>query len=166
MIPRDYALELVRETSKYSHALMVSRIMNELAMELDKDTEEWELVGLLHDLDRDLVHEDLSEHGPRAAEILKGKISDEGLQAIRAHDYRSGYTPSSDLGRSLVFADSLAIFIEEEALPPDLDINKIEKALDRLGEEKKWIRDNIVNYEHIDEIDLISLIEEALDVTG
>ncbi|MFP3950731.1 MAG: hypothetical protein ACLFVP_01085 [Candidatus Bathyarchaeia archaeon] len=166
MIHRDYALDLVKETSKYPHALVVGRIMDKLTIELDKDVEEWELVGLLHYLDLYLVHEDLSEHGPRAAEILKGKLSEGGLQAISAHDFRSGYTPSSDLDISLVFADSLAVLLEEHPVPPDLEFDEFRKVLDRFAEEKKWIRDNIVNYRYLDEIDLLSLVEEALRATG
>jgi predicted hydrolase (HD superfamily) len=46
MISRDEALRLVKGTSKYSHALMVSCMMRELARELKENEEEWMMVGL------------------------------------------------------------------------------------------------------------------------
>ncbi|MDI6856628.1 MAG: HD domain-containing protein, partial [Candidatus Thermoplasmatota archaeon] len=59
MISKDEALRLVRGTSKYAHALMVSCIMGELARALNENEREWMLVGLLHDLDYDKVKNDM-----------------------------------------------------------------------------------------------------------
>jgi hypothetical protein len=49
MISREEALRLIKKTSKYSHALVVSGIIRELAKKLGEDEKKWEIVGLLHD---------------------------------------------------------------------------------------------------------------------
>ncbi|MEM3696242.1 MAG: HDIG domain-containing protein [Candidatus Bathyarchaeia archaeon] len=112
MISKDEALRLVKSTSKYSHVLMVSCMMKELAKALNENGEEWMLVGLLHDLDYDRVKDDMKMHGVVAAEMLKGKLPKKCLYAIKAHDYRSGIKPKSKLDKALIATDSLASLIE------------------------------------------------------
>ena len=63
MISKEEALHLVEVTSKRQHALITSVIMRKLAKRLGEDEEGWEIVGLLHDLDCDLVKEDMTKHG-------------------------------------------------------------------------------------------------------
>ena len=75
MISKEESLRLIKKTSKYSHALIVSAIMRKLAERLGEDEKKWEIVDLLHDLDYDLVEDDMSRHGIIASEILKGKLS-------------------------------------------------------------------------------------------
>lgn len=106
MISRKSALEFVRNTSKYTHALVVSAIMSKLAARLNENSQEWELVGLLHDLDYDEVRSDISKHGVVAAERLKDKLPDDCLYAIKAHNYRTGYKPRTKLDIALIATDS------------------------------------------------------------
>ena len=47
LISKQEALKLIRNTSKYSHSLMVSAIMHKLAERLGENAEEWEL-SLIH----------------------------------------------------------------------------------------------------------------------
>ena len=93
MISREDALELVKDCSKYAHLLLASKLMRRLAVRLGEDSLEWELTGLLHDLDFDEVRSDMSKHGVVAARKLKGKLPDHCLYAIEAHDYRTGIKP-------------------------------------------------------------------------
>lgn len=74
MISREEALRLVERTSKYQHALIASKIMRKLAQRLGEDEVNWELVGLLHDLDIDNVREDMTKHGVVAMEKLANKL--------------------------------------------------------------------------------------------
>jgi putative nucleotidyltransferase with HDIG domain len=53
MISENEALQLIKNSSKYNHAIMVSQIMEELARIVGENAEEWKIVGLLHDLDYD-----------------------------------------------------------------------------------------------------------------
>ena len=90
--------------------------MKGLAERLGENRAKWELVGLLHDLDYDFVKGDMSKHGIIAARTLEGRLSEEGLYAIKSHDQRAGFTPRSLLDRSLIAADAIAIFIEDQGI--------------------------------------------------
>ena len=115
MITRQEALQLLDEhvtnAKKKRHSLAIAAIMKGLAKKLSMDEEEWELVGLLHDLDYDAIGGDMCRHGLVAAEMLEGKLPEEGLHAIRAHDYRTAVKPESKLDRALIAADCVWILI-------------------------------------------------------
>ena len=66
------AVELVRETSRFNHSLRVAQHMRALARYFEEDLDEWELAGLLHDLDYDETMDNREMHGIFAAEKLKG----------------------------------------------------------------------------------------------
>jgi len=94
---RGETLRLIEGSSKRYHSVLSAKLMRILARTFHEDEGEWELVGLLHDLDHDLVHGDMSRHGMVAAEMLKGKLSESCLHAIRAHDRRTGVEPQGIL---------------------------------------------------------------------
>lgn len=68
MISKEEALHEVERTSRFQHALIASAIMRKLAQKLGENEGSWELVGLLHDLDYDLVQGDMTKHGVVASE--------------------------------------------------------------------------------------------------
>jgi len=145
MISEDEAIQLVKNTSKYSHALLVSAIMAELAKQLNEDVKLWRIVGLLHDLDYDEVREDMRKHGVAAAEKLKGRLPEEAIYAIKAHDYRTGFKPKRRLDKALIAADSAAVLMDkmEESgieLNPETFLMEIEKA----SKTTPWHKDNIM----------------------
>jgi len=150
MISKDEALRLVKGTSKYSHALMVSCMMRELARELKENEEEWMMVGLLHDLDYDRVKNDMKLHGVVAAEMLKGKLPEECLYAIKAHDYRSGIKPKSKLDKALIATDSLASLIEKMAMEAEkLNVEKLRVELENISAVSPWYKCNVLKCEEI-----------------
>ena len=53
---------------------------------LGKNEEEWGLAGLLHDIDVEITNADPMTHGPYAEKILKGKVTEEMLDAIMMHN--------------------------------------------------------------------------------
>jgi len=145
MISEDEAIQLVKNTSKYSHALLVSAIMAELAKQLNEDVKLWRIVGLLHDLDYDEVREDMRKHGVVAAEKLKGRLPEEAIYAIKAHDYRTGFKPKSRLDKALIAADSAAVLMDKMKesgieLNPETFLMEIEKA----SKTTQWHKDNIM----------------------
>jgi len=88
---RDEALALLREKVKapnlVKHALATEAIMRALARRLGEDEELWGLSGLLHDLDLEMVGEDMSRHGRAAAELLGERgFPEEGIEAVRMHN--------------------------------------------------------------------------------
>jgi putative nucleotidyltransferase with HDIG domain len=111
MLTRGQALQLIREhvhrEDKIRHMIAVAAMMKGLARKLGANEKEWELVGLLHDLDYGLVGGDMKRHGLLSAEMLEGKLSEECLHAIRAHDYRTGVRPQSRLEKALVASDCI-----------------------------------------------------------
>ena len=146
VITREEALELIENSSKYDHSVMVSRIMEALADIFHEDMVEWGLVGLLHDLDHDVIDGDMSKHGIVAAEMLKGRLSEGGLHAIRAHDHRAGVAPRGLLDESLIFADGLAVLVEDQGLSSTADAPALERALRVEGDEKPWVAETIRAY--------------------
>lgn len=142
----EEALELIKGSSKFSHSLLVSKIMRVLAEILIEDEDEWGLVGLLHDLDYDIVHSEMHRHGIVAAEMLEGKLSDTALHAIRSHDHRTEVKPQTPLDGSLIFADSLAVLMEDQGLTPLVDASSSHRALREEANSKPWISENILTY--------------------
>lgn len=114
LITLEEAISLIRNSSKYRHSLLVSKIMATLAKYFNKPKHDWELAGLLHDLDYDKV-ENFSQHGLLASRILAEKVSQDVIHAIQAHDFRSGVKPVNLIDEALIFADSLAVFLESNA---------------------------------------------------
>jgi predicted hydrolase (HD superfamily) len=144
MISRDEAIKLVISTSKYAHALIVSAIMGKLAVSLCENSSEWELVGLLHDLDFDDAGGDMSKHGVVAAERLAGKLPEKCLYAIKAHDYRTRFKPTSRLDNALVAVDSLSILIEKaKKRRQKLNVETLETILANISSEEPWHRTNV-----------------------
>ncbi len=88
---RDQALRLLREhltsPNLIKHSLATEAILRSLAGRLGEDQDLWGIVGLLHDLDLELVENDMSIHGLKTTEILEGKeLPQEALEAIRMHN--------------------------------------------------------------------------------
>lgn len=149
MISKEEALRLVKKTSKYSHSLLVSGIIRELAKKLGEDEKKWEIVGLLHDLDYDQVKDCMSKHGIVASTILEGKLPEDYQYAIKSHDYRTDFEPKSKLDKGLIIADSLAIIIEKVKESGELSLGNVIEEIERISDEKPWIKDNILKCEEI-----------------
>ena len=89
---RQGALELLKKYVKndklIKHCIATSSIMKGLAKELKKDEKRWELLGLLHDIDYELVEGDMNKHGVVGAEILREHGFDEDFcETIKRHNY-------------------------------------------------------------------------------
>lgn len=113
MIGMEESRRMVRERAdsenlrKHMHA--VSAIMRELAERLGKDREEWEKVGLLHDIDYGETKDNPAKHGLMSAEMLEGDLPEECLRAIKSHNFEhTNVEPESDLDNALIAADSIS----------------------------------------------------------
>jgi len=161
-ISKTEALQMISESSKLAHSTLVSKIMVRLAEHLREDAAEWEIAGLLHDLDYDLVQDDPSQHGIKAAAILDGRVSEEVLQAIMVHDHRTGQKAATLLDRSLIFSDSLAILIEDQSLDHDSDEEEIAEAISLEATTKPWIPQIINRFCSETDIDSSALLKAIL----
>ncbi len=118
---KDEALRLVEENVSdrriVLHMIAVSAIMRALARYLGEDEEEWGLVGLLHDIDYERTKADPARHGLEAENILRGRVSEEVLRAIKAHNFENtGVKPETRLENALIAADAVSGLIIASAL--------------------------------------------------
>ena len=102
------------------HCLAVEAVMKAIATKLGRDPELWGLVGLLHDVDYELVNRDPRRHGLEALNMLKGLLPEEAVEAIAAHNEHNGFKPSSGeaelIAKALRAADHVSGLIVATAL--------------------------------------------------
>jgi len=113
MITRDEAFRLVEENigkkNIVKHMLAVEAIMRSLAKHFGEDENLWGLTGLLHDIDYEKTMNTPEKHGIIAEEILKGKVSEEILRAIKAHNFeRTHVMPETRMEKALIACDAIS----------------------------------------------------------
>ena len=149
MISIEKALELVeREIENDNlrkHMLAVSKIMDALADRMGiaaEDKEKWMLIGLLHDLDYERTKDNLDKHGIVTAEMLKDELPDECLQAIKAHNKRTGFKPNSVMGKALIAADAVSgLIIPTALMMPTRKLSEVSvKSLKKKFSDKSFAR--------------------------
>ncbi|NHJ49660.1 MAG: HD domain-containing protein [Asgard group archaeon] len=146
---RNEAIKLIKTSSKYDHSIRVAEMMKKLADFFNEDSSEWELVGLLHDLDYDQTVGSRQVHGIIAGEILQGQISEIGIDAIKSHDYRTRIEPNNLMARILIACDACDSLIELMKLK-EMNINKltIMQLLESWTIEKPWLKELIKKVEN------------------
>ncbi len=120
MITREEALEYLQQSGMdqalIRHSLAAEAILRALAQQLGEDVEVWGVTGLLHDLDYPQTHEAPERHGLISAEQLAGKLPEEALQAIRAHNEMNGCQPASRFDYALRCGETVTGLIMAAAL--------------------------------------------------
>lgn len=91
-ISRSDAISLLKkhpqEESNMNHYLESEAIMRGLANHFGEDEDYWGMLGLLHDVDWNLIKNDLSQHSVKAQEVLKDAgFDDEFIQIVQSHCY-------------------------------------------------------------------------------
>lgn len=90
-VDREKAIALLEEhiqnPNLIKHCIATEAVMRALAERFDEDPEKWGLAGLLHDLDVELVDNDLSVHTKETEKILRKKgVNEEIIEAINMHN--------------------------------------------------------------------------------
>ncbi|CAK7049747.1 MAG: hypothetical protein DELT_00988 [Desulfovibrio sp.] len=121
MVTREEALALVKEQQPephlVQHALASEAVMRALAELFGEDAEYWGLIGLVHDVDFPHTKDAPEKHGLLAAEILAGKLPEEAVAAIKAHNSEcSGVEPQSRLDYALRAAETVTGMVSAAAL--------------------------------------------------
>ncbi len=120
MLSREEAFGLLKANLKNDkltkHCLAVASIMQALARELGESEELWYLTGLLHDLDYEQTKENMKEHGLKSAELLEGKLPEQAISAIKAHNELTGYADDSKLALALRASDAVSGLVIATAL--------------------------------------------------
>lgn len=141
MIGKEEALRIleqnIRNEKLRKHCILVSLLMKCLAKELGENQQEWEIVGLLHDIDYEKTKDNPKAHASIAAEMLDGKLDEKSLYAIRAHNFENtGAEPRSKMDFALLVADALSgLVIAAMLMMPNKTIGEIR--LDTLAKKFK-----------------------------
>ena len=112
---RENALALLHEYTKTDslrrHALGVEQAMRKMSEKYGGDSDEWGIVGLLHDFDYEM-YPSMEEHPSKGNEILKERGYPESIcHAIMGHATYTGVTRDTDMARALFSVDELTGFI-------------------------------------------------------
>jgi len=107
----------VPDPALQAHCLESEAVLAGLARRLGMDEALWGLTGLLHDLDYATTKDNPARHGLDSAEMLAGKLPDEALRAIRAHNAEhTGIAPAADLDFALRCGETVTGLIHTNAL--------------------------------------------------
>ena len=125
MINREEALTLIKQNvtkvNLIKHMFAVEAIMKGCAQFLkengeDVEVERWNLLGLIHDIDFEKA-QDPEKHCTVAPEILRGKVDEEMIKAIKSHNFENlDVQPESKMEYCLIAADSISGLIIATAL--------------------------------------------------
>lgn len=120
MITREEAFALLQEKvdeeQQINHAIESEAVMRALAEKLGRDPELWGITGLLHDLDYATTKDNHARHGIEAAAMLTGKLPEEAVYAIQAHNEMTGIEPISEFDYALRCAETVTGLIHTNAL--------------------------------------------------
>ncbi|MDL2317141.1 HDIG domain-containing protein [Desulfovibrio sp. OttesenSCG-928-A18] len=144
MITREDALILLEsfqpEAHMLRHALASEAVMRALARHFSEDGGLWAMAGLLHDVDYPLTMDNPDEHGVRAMEILKDKLPQEALDAIKAHNSEcTGLEPRSRLDFALRAGESITGLVNAAVLMRPMGIEGMQvKSLKKKMKDKAF----------------------------
>jgi len=172
-IDREEALSLLKENIEnqnlIKHCLAAEAVMMALADRLEGDREKWGLIGLLHDLDVELVDYDLSRHTLETEKILKEKgVDGEIIRAIKLHNEEAhGEKRSEKIHYALAAGETITgLIIATTLVYPDKKIASVKpKSIKKRMKEKAFAagvnRETIMECERlgmgIDEFSVICL---------
>ncbi|WP_340112301.1 HD domain-containing protein [Maribellus mangrovi] len=160
MISRDDALQLLNENIKAEnmrkHCLASEAVLRAIARKLGEDEDEYGLAGLLHDIDVEITNADPKKHGPYAENILKGKVTDEMLDAIVMHnEMATGKERSTKFQQALAAGETITGLVTATTLVyPDKKLASVKpKSVTKRMKQKAFAasvkRENILECEKI-----------------
>jgi len=144
---RDEAMVLLKKhlhsPNLITHSLAVAAIMKALAVRLGGDAEEYELAGLLHDIDYDETETNMELHA-----LIGGRLLEENglpqtvVNAVISHNEIHGVPRDTVMNRALWAADPVSGFITAAALVrPDKSIAEVQmKSLKKRFKESAFAR--------------------------
>ncbi len=153
MISRDEALALLAENHVQAgllqHSIASEAVMRALAREFGEDEELWGLTGLLHDVDYPATEATPEKHGLEGARLLEGKLPEEALTAIRAHNGEmTGCAPQTRFDFALRCGEAITGLISAAALMrptgyEGMEVKSIKKKMKDKAFAASVCRDNI-----------------------
>jgi len=98
----------IKDDKLIKHCIAVSAIMKGIARELGEDEELWGRVGLLHDIDYEIVEGDMNKHGEVGAKILEREGYGDIAEIVRRHNHMRYGDYSEPIEIALQSADSVS----------------------------------------------------------
>jgi len=129
----------VKDSNTVKHMLATEAIMRALARKLGEDKNQWGITGLLHDVDVELVNDDINSHSRLGADIARELEASEAMaHAILCHNEAHGIPRETKLDKALFCADPLSGLITAAALvhPNKLAGLTAKSVLKRFNEKK------------------------------
>ncbi len=170
MISREYALELLKKyvttTNTIKHCLATAYVMEALAERFDSNKEEYYITGLLHDIDLDVIGDDMEHHALKAIEILSQyDVPKHILDAIKSHNKHKNL--DSLMEKSLWISDPVNGLITATALmQPDKKLEQVKlKSLKKKFKSKSFaagVSREQISYCETLNMDLTEFLELAL----
>lgn len=160
-ITREEALALLKEyienPNMIKHCLAAEAVMGALADRLGEDREKWALAGLLHDLDVEMVDNDLSRHTLETVRILQEKgVDAEIVEAIKMHNEKAhGQKRHKAFHHALAAGETITgLIIATTLVYPDKRLNSVKpKSIRKRMKEKSFAasvnRDTIMECEKV-----------------
>lgn len=109
---RNQAVGLLKKyvgDNLYKHCIATAAIMREVAKELGEDEELWEVIGILHDIDYDIVGGDMERHGVEGQRILlENGISNDIADIVGRHNHMLFGEYETPVEITLQAADSIS----------------------------------------------------------
>jgi len=124
----DSVKDNVEGANLVKHMLATEAIMRALAERLGENEEEWEVTGLLHDIDVELTEGDMSSHSKLGADLVREMGASEAIvHAVLSHNEAHGVPLETNLDKALFCADPLTGLITAAALVrPDKKLAGVE----------------------------------------
>ena len=160
MISKEEALKLLKQNVKsenmLKHSYASEAVLRALAKRLKQNEDEWGIAGLLHDIDVEITNADPHKHGPHAEKLLKGKVSEEMLDAIVMHnEVATGKERSTTFQHALAAGETITGLITATTLVyPDKKIASVKpKSITKRMKQRAFAasvkRENILECEKI-----------------
>lgn len=112
----DLARKHVLKESNLKHMIAVGGIMREMAVHFGQNVEDWEAVGILHDIDFETC-KGPQDHTIVAKDILCDQLDQALIEAIMAHNYEHTRVPvDNDIKRALICSDAVSGLVVAAAL--------------------------------------------------
>ena len=128
----------LKEENLRRHCYAVGAIMKGLALKLDKDVDEWEIAGIIHDLDYEMTKEEVEEHAKKTVEMLGDRVDQDVKDAILAHNDQK--ILEKDIEIALYASDQISGLITASVLVrPGKDIETLKvKSLKKKFKDKSF----------------------------
>ncbi|MGM0641640.1 MAG: HD domain-containing protein [Thermotogota bacterium] len=128
----------LKENNLRKHCYAVGAIMRELALKMGKDPDEWEIAGIIHDLDYEMTKDEVEQHAKKTVEMLGDRVDQDIKDAILAHNDQKHL--EKDIEIALYAADQISGLITASVLVrPGKDIDTLKvKSLKKKFKDKSF----------------------------